>query len=322
MMAGGSVDFDGGGSIIRYADGSTMSASVNDSASGSEDDSEGGDDVELSDRAMAAASQQPYVDVRLDTHTGLLHLSVYVNGDASGDGATFLRRSVAGCLDNYRWLILDGQWKGHVLFFITEGTRFAPGSGAADVTPSRCEGEVRFLVIQGVCFERRVDNRRTNSPTDPYACTRCGHVRRQHNALYVSRRTGALARGKYYCWVCRRTTPHLRVPASVLRQVGDAERVLASSMATSTSRPPRGPSARSAAGRQVHGWDSTSFLDQQTSLGGRSRTPVLPGSITPHARLPPWRGTGRRLNETELLGRVPFLSTPPVRPRSRPLPST
>ncbi|GET90792.1 hypothetical protein, unknown function [Leishmania tarentolae] len=176
----------------------------------------------------ATEATQPYLDVRMDETTGLMHLSLYVNGDARGNGAEFLGSSVAGCVDNHRWVIVKGLWLRQVLVFcfhregevtpsterlVNEHLRNQGGyDEQTEQAASRRSQIVYGLVVKGVAFAKLKTGYTLATAQDIFACTRCGHTRRCHNEVYFSRKTGRLLWGLYYCVVCLARTHHVRLP--------------------------------------------------------------------------------------------------------------
>ncbi|TPP45757.1 hypothetical protein CGC21_35740 [Leishmania donovani] len=176
----------------------------------------------------AVAATQPYLDVRVDNTTGLMHLSLYVNGDAGGNGAEFVDNSVAGCIDNHRWVILKGLWALQVLVFCFHREEELPSStekhadeylkrqgGYDEQTEqdaSRRSQIVDGLVVKGVAFAKVKTGHTLATAQDTFACTRCGQTRRLHNEVYISKKTGRIVCGMYYCVVCLARTHHVRLP--------------------------------------------------------------------------------------------------------------
>ena len=263
----------------------------------------------------AVAATEPFFDVRLDDATGLLHLSLYANGDESGDGADFVGSCVAACVDNHRWVILKGLWAREVLVFhfhrpsLDEVDVSSPGktTGAAAVAAtataphdapddssasafdeeveqrvSRHSQHVDGFVLNGVAFTKVQMEHVSASAQDTFVCSRCGHLRSRHNDAYISKRTGRLVRGYYYCVLCHRCTHHVRLPP--METLADhVEEVFAASVEQSTrqiyitSTPTGTPMSR------------TSVLAASTPPGSTAwlyrSADILP-SATPSRKLP------------------------------------
>lgn len=185
--------------------------------------------------------QEPFVDVALNGETGLLDMAVYVNGSEDGEGATFLSRSSAGCLDNYRWYVLDGMWKGRVVFFVprrpslnlclhhrrgpTPAEEESPPAGQWRAsTAGETVEDVQFMMVGGVCLEklRTADHQAAASDAnDWYMCCRCGQTRRRGRASENGggARSTASRRGNgfFFCRVCCRRSAHVLVTPDYVR---------------------------------------------------------------------------------------------------------
>ncbi|KAG5497952.1 hypothetical protein GH5_02746 [Leishmania sp. Ghana 2012 LV757] len=300
-------------------------------------------------RSESVAATQPFLEVRIDEATGLMHLSLYVNGDAGGNGAEFVGSSVAGCIDNHRWVILKGLWARQVVMFC-----FHRGKAPLSSTDKLLDGHLKKrdgydeqteqdvsrrsrivdgLVVNGVAFAKMQAGFTSTTAHDTFVCTRCGHTRRRQNEVYASKQTGRIARGVYYCVVCLTRTHHVRLPP-----MGDMPPVLLGERAAAVAdasgvRALRGfssgrsdaPSARSANTSglsllpsayacQRSGSEAISADAPQVSLEA-AVTAVREWTLAAAAAPRPAWHPGLRVNSDDLFGRTRGLDSPPPRPR-------
>lgn len=191
-----------------------------------------------------AAETQPFLEAEFDAAENLLCFSLYVGCDANSEGAVFVGRSTAACIDNCRWYITRGVWKGRTVFFQPLPASTSSGGGGGDedarlqayveqTYPLAAESPdagrrpplspgIASLIVGGVCFEKVNLSHQSSTAADPFICTLCGNTR-THNALYISKRTGALSRGSYYCGICRAKTPHVKSPPGFLDRLRELE---------------------------------------------------------------------------------------------------
>lgn len=276
---------------------------------------------------------EAYLDLRLDTSTGLLNISVYANGDSTGEGAEFMGSAVAGCLDNHRWVVLKGLWLDKVFFFRFHAfwdcdyaeedfqeTKVGDAgvySAEAEAVRSRGGSAVLGLVIDGICFQRVETELHTGAPNDTFICSRCGQLRATHNTPYLSKKTMRLTRGLYYCSICCTRSLHLRVPPLVhawQQQQGGAG-------AAGQYLMPVSPSPLQTMRPASAGVDSSSVCSRQsTSSRSRGAAPVGVKQVveewTNHGAAvhrPRWQ-TQTRVSSDEVFGRVRALDCPPMRP--------
>jgi hypothetical protein len=347
------------------------------SHSGANEEGEGDDEAVMEDEDVyrdvnesrrsseAVAATEPFFNVRLDTATGLLHLSLYVNGDEGGNGADFVGASVAACLDNHRWVVLKGLWAREVLVFhfhrpsLSDNAADGDGSGVeggGDTCAYKEEEEQRAcrrsqhvdgFVVKGVAFTKVQTGHASASAQDSFLCCNCGHLRSRHNDAYISKRTGRLARGYYYCALCRRRTHHVRLPpmeslidhveevfAASVEQDTRRQLQLTSNTAAGTPMPVRaagGVADSSPVSTATLGW-SADVLPSPTSSRGRrppsqrSRQLLSAADVTLTAKAmrewtraaaaaprPAWQ-SGHKLNSDDLFGRPRRLDCPPSLP--------
>ncbi|CAJ1031876.1 hypothetical protein Q4I30_005974 [Leishmania utingensis] len=300
-------------------------------------------------RSEAVAVTQPFLDVHIDEATALMHLSLYINGDANGNGAEFVGSSVAGCIDNHRWVILKGLWARQVLVFC-----FYRGEGLPSTTKkqvdghlkrqggydeqteqdvSRCSHIVEGLVVKGVAFTKMHPGHTLATAQDTFACTRCGHKRRCHNVAYTSKQTGRIVCGVYYCVVCLTRTHHVCIPpmkdlptvllggseagavegsrVHQLRGLSSVRSSASFSRSTNTTGSGLLPSAYAhwCSGSGSHAADAPQFAVEDAATAMREWTRAAAAAPRPAWLL------GSKVNSDELFGRTRGLDCPPPRPR-------
>lgn len=298
----------------------------------------------------AVAATEPFLDVRLDEATGFLHLSLYVNGDGAGGGADYVGSSVAACVDNHRWVVLKGLWAREIIFFhfhrpslLDENPEDSAGrySEEAEQRVSRRSQLVDGFVWRGIAFVKEQPLHATATGHDSFVCSRCGRLRSRHNDAYVSKTTGRVVRGYYYCVLCHRRTHHVHLPPTasltghveeVLRASREQQHCAASSAALTT------PAATPKSVHTVVSPASTAMLFRSVGLlpspapsRGLSQLSVLQHSGAAldvavaakavqewtrgaaAAARPAWQSAAR-VNSDELLGRLRGLSCPPPLP--------
>ncbi|KAG5472408.1 hypothetical protein LSCM1_03807 [Leishmania martiniquensis] len=300
-------------------------------------------------RSEAVAATQPFLEVRIDEATGLMHLSLYVNGDAGGNGAEFVGSSVAGCIDNHRWVILKGLWARQVLVFCFHREEaLLPSTDTSsdghlkkvdnyheptEQEVSRRSRIVDGLVVRGVAFSKVQTGHTSTTAHDTFVCTRCGHSRRRHNEVYTSKLTGRLARGAYYCVVCLTRTPHVRLPpmedmppilsgeratamtdasgVRALRELSSVRSDAPSARSADTSRPRLLLSAHAP---QMSRSKAQSADGPPVSLEAAAAAVREWTCAAASAPRPEWH-LCRRVNSDDLFGRRGGLDCPPPRPR-------
>ncbi|CBZ28867.1 hypothetical protein, unknown function [Leishmania mexicana MHOM/GT/2001/U1103] len=295
------------------------------------------------------AATQPYLDVRTDEATGLMRLSLYVNGDAGGNGAEFVGSSVAGCIDNHRWVILKGLWSLQVLVFCFHREEELSSSAGKHVDEhlkkqggydeqteqdaSRRSQIVDGLVVKGVAFAKVNTGHTLATAQDTFACTRCGQTRRRHNEVYISKKTGRILCGMYYCVVCLARTHHVRLPpmkdippgllgereASVadvsgLQTVCDVSSALSSASLAhcgNTGLPDLLPSAyaHQCSMNSARAADVSQLPDEAAATAMREWTRAAAAAPPPE-----WHPCGK-VDSDELFGGMRGLDCPPPRPR-------
>eukprot|EP00796_Vickermania_ingenoplastis_P005944 gene5944-4253_t len=149
-----------------------------------------------------------------DSHQLELRFYCISVDDAGEEQEVFLGNWRAGCLDNWRWLVLNGPLKHKVVFFDTHvpqrhATRST--SGAGKEIPQHSAGNFCAVpavsVLIGTMVFQRV--RRPEASPKHFVCSRCGKFFVEAKAARFER-NGPRER----CWVCRRRTDLIPVSSS------------------------------------------------------------------------------------------------------------
>ncbi|EPY26892.1 hypothetical protein STCU_06026 [Strigomonas culicis] len=209
-------DVDGGDA----ANTSQRAHSVTVSDAGAEEDDRGEAESTLdeaisgSHRASRLAATQPFLEVRYDAETARLHLSVYTGGEGDeGEGATFFGKSTAACLDNFRWIVLEGLWNGRILFFVPQFA-YSPVKEVTHAPSGHDQVVIGIdsLIVQGMSWKKITVPQSASAPTGPYVCMRCGNLRVQRHNARVPPRSDPQQRDRLLCVLCRRKTCHVKAP--------------------------------------------------------------------------------------------------------------
>ncbi|EPY19134.1 hypothetical protein AGDE_15409 [Angomonas deanei] len=237
-------------------------------------------------RASRLAAVQPYLEITFDANTSRLHISIYINGEGDGgEGAEYFGSSVACCIDNFRWFIVEGKWKGKIIFFV-------PGC-------SPFPGRHTFTGIDSILIGHTAMKKlcRSTVTAEYMICKKCGNI--------AKKKVRANARKKKaYCILCKQSTVRLNVPNGFLC----ARQALHNSMASiiSQSKADEKNANRPCTGKLV-------YEREQVLAAYLESLHILLSESAPQK--PQWKPC-KRVNVPQLFGPYPSLSSVPPKPKT------